>query len=46
MINSLECLILVEDLEHVVQDGDNDPSLEASIGHVVAFVRTHYRRSI
>jgi len=38
-------LIFIEDLQHIVQYGDNDLGLKACICHVVAFVRTHDGRT-
>lgn len=37
-----ECLILIKYLEYVVQNSYDNAGLEAGVGHVVAFVRSHY----
>jgi hypothetical protein len=38
-------LIFVEDLEHIIQNCDDDARLKTGISHVAALVRTHYGRS-
>jgi len=45
-INFTHCLVLVEDLKHVVQDGYDHTGLQACVGHIVAFMGAHYGRPI
>lgn len=44
-VGSGKNLIFVKDLQHIVQNGENDLGLQSGVGHVVALVRTHDRRS-